>query len=192
MVLDSGSSVRPFASSSFSAQSGTQPFVHHGGEICFLAEWGLREKIFRSFWNGYNCVCSVVFFRGAVFWDLLVSLGNNVCKSFSCTWNVDCVGPSIFLSAAVCAAGTLQGLHNLQANYSMQSVQNALSSRNQGMAGGPSTGTHQPAGGRYSSNSLPVGLPQVHHAHSSLERKTFALHVLKSYFHKRPWCTMLI
>ncbi|KAH9551643.1 hypothetical protein CY35_09G024800 [Sphagnum magellanicum] len=87
MVLDSGSSVRPFASSSFSAQSGTQPFVHHG-------------------------------------------------------------------------AGTLQGLHNLQANYSMQSVQNALSSRNQGMAGGPSTGTHQPAGGRYSSNSLPVGLPQ--------------------------------
>ncbi|KAH8952557.1 hypothetical protein BDL97_09G091100 [Sphagnum fallax] len=87
MVLDSGSSVRPFASSSFSAQSGTQPFVHHG-------------------------------------------------------------------------AGTLQGLHNLQANYSMQSVQNALSSRNQGMAGGPSTGTHQPTGGRYSSNSLPVGVPQ--------------------------------
>jgi hypothetical protein len=71
-------------------------------------------------------------------------------------------------------------------------VQNALSSRNQGMAGGPSTGTHQPAGGRYSSNSLPVGLPQVHHAHSSLERKAFALHVLKPYFHKRPWCTMLI
>lgn len=191
MVLDSGSSVRPFASSSFSAQSGTQPFVHHGGEICFLAEWGLRKNLSQFLkWLQLCLLCCV--FLGVIFWDLLVSLGNNICKSFSYTWNVDCVGPSIFLSAAVCAAGTLQGLHNLQANYSMQSVQNALSSRNQGMAGGPSTGTHQPAGGRYSSNSLPVGLPQVHHAHSSLERKTFALHVLKSYFHKRPWCTMLI
>jgi hypothetical protein len=107
MVLDSGSSVRPFASSSFSAQSGTQPFVHHGGN--------------------------------------------------------------------------LQGLHNIQGNYSMQSVQNALPSRNQGMAGGLSTGTHQPTGGRFSSNNLPVGLPQVY-AHSSLKRK-FSFH---------PPCSLII
>jgi hypothetical protein len=31
-LLDSGSSGRPFASSGYSAQSGTTPFVHHGGK----------------------------------------------------------------------------------------------------------------------------------------------------------------
>jgi hypothetical protein len=40
------------------------------------------------------------------------------------------------------------------------------------MAGGLSTGTHQPTGGRFSSNNLPVGLPQVY-ARSSLKRKVF-------------------
>jgi hypothetical protein len=61
MVLDSGSSVRPFASSSFSAQSGTQPFVHHGGEI--LQQEDAIQKAFFSFkWARTNYHYALVFF----------------------------------------------------------------------------------------------------------------------------------
>ncbi|CAM6102910.1 unnamed protein product [Calypogeia fissa] len=55
----------------------------------------------------------------------------------------------------------VQGLHN--SSYNMQSVPNALSSRNPNLGGGPSSGTHQAGGslpaGRFGSN-LPVGLSQ--------------------------------
>ncbi|KAL2650956.1 hypothetical protein R1flu_019084 [Riccia fluitans] len=68
----------------------------------------------------------------------------------------------------------VQGLHN--ATYNMQSVPNAMSTRNPGLGGGPSSGTHQPAGslppGRFGSNNLPVGLSQLSHGgihgHSSM------------------------
>jgi hypothetical protein len=63
------------------------------------------------------------------------------------------------------SAGSLQGLHNAQASYNMQTVQNSMSSRNQGMGGSPSSGGHQSTGnlptGRFSSNNLPVGFTQV-------------------------------
>ncbi|KAG0621700.1 hypothetical protein M758_3G042500 [Ceratodon purpureus] len=89
-LLDSGSSGRPFASSGYSAQSGTTPFAHHGG--------------------------------------------------------------------------SLQGLHNAQASYNMQTVQNSMSSRNQGLGGSPSSGGHQSTGNlqgsRFTSNNLPVGFAQ--------------------------------
>ncbi|BBM99415.1 CCR4-NOT transcription complex subunit 2 [Marchantia polymorpha subsp. ruderalis] len=59
----------------------------------------------------------------------------------------------------------VQGLHN--ATYNLQSVPNAMSSRNPGLGGGPSSGAHQPAGslpsGRFGSNNLPVGLSQLSH-----------------------------
>lgn len=57
-------------------------------------------------------------------------------------------------------AGSLQGLHNAQASYNMQTVQNSMSSRNQGLGGSPSSGGNL-QGGRFSSNNLPVGFAQV-------------------------------
>ncbi len=169
MVLDSGSSVRPFASSSFSAQSGTQPFVHHGGEI--LQQEDAIQKAFFSFkWARTNYHYALVSFFFPFSGNKYFMGGDP--QSFPPHKKLLMCGVSIFvrsLSVSV-SAGNLQGLHNIQGNYSMQSVQNALPSRNQGMAGGLSTGTHQPTGGRFSSNNLPVGLPQVY-AHSSLKRK---------------------
>lgn len=54
-------------------------------------------------------------------------------------------------------------MHN-QGIYNMQTMPNGLSSRNTGF-GGPSSGTHQSGGssasGRFSTNSLGVGLSQV-------------------------------
>jgi hypothetical protein len=169
MVLDSGSSVRPFASSSFSAQSGTQPFVHHGGEI--LQQEDAIQKAF-SVLNGPGLTTTMLWcFFFPLFWNQVLHGGRSA--KLSSTYKVAYVWClnlcEISLSLCV-SAGNLQGLHNIQGNYSMQSVQNALPSRNQGMAGGLSTGTHQPTGGRFSSNNLPVGLPQVS-AHSSLKRK---------------------
>lgn len=71
----------------------------------------------------------------------------------------------ITLSFLRLSAGSLQGLHNAQASYNMQTVQNSMSSRNQGMGGSPSSGGHQSTGnlptGRFSSNNLPVGFTQV-------------------------------
>jgi hypothetical protein len=61
MVLDSGSSVRPFASSSFSAQSGTQPFVHHGGEI-LQQEDAIQKAFFRFKWARTNYHYALVSF----------------------------------------------------------------------------------------------------------------------------------
>lgn len=61
MVLDSGSSVRPFASSSFSAQSGTQPFVHHGGEL-FQQEDAIQKDFFSFKWARTNYHYALVFF----------------------------------------------------------------------------------------------------------------------------------
>ena len=62
-------------------------------------------------------------------------------------------------------AGSLQGLHNAQASYNMQTVQNSMSSRNQGLGGSPSSGGHQSTGNlqgsRFTSNNLPVGFAQV-------------------------------
>jgi hypothetical protein len=169
MVLDSGSSVRPFASSSFSAQSGTQPFVHHGGEI--LQQEDAIQKAFFSFKRARTNYHYALVFFFPLFWNQVLHGGRSA--KLSSTYKVAYVRClnlcEISLSVSV-SAGNLQGLHNIQGNYSMQSVQNALPSRNQGMAGGLSTGTHQPTGGRFSSNNLPVGLPQVY-AHSSLKRK---------------------
>lgn len=79
----------------------------------------------------------------------------------------DCTSSSTFDTAHVLLLLDLiavQGLHN--ATYNLQSVPNAMSSRNPGLGGGPSSGAHQPAGslpsGRFGSNNLPVGLSQVH------------------------------
>lgn len=62
-------------------------------------------------------------------------------------------------------AGSLQGLHSAQASYNMQTVQNSMSSRNQGLGGSPSSGGYQSTGNlqgsRFSSNNLPVGFAQV-------------------------------
>lgn len=71
-----------------------------------------------------------------------------------------------------CLLSAVQGLHNN--SYNMQSVPNALSTRNPGLGGGLSSGAHQSAGslpaGRFGSN-LPVGLSQVpfpcYHSHFS-------------------------
>jgi hypothetical protein len=58
-LLDSGSSGRPFASSDYSAQSGTTPFVHHGGEPCdSLSQCGLPGGLLlHRFW--VVSVCSL-------------------------------------------------------------------------------------------------------------------------------------
>ncbi len=75
MVLDSGSSVRPFASSSFSAQSGTQPFVHHGGEI--LQQEDAIQKAFFSFkWARTNYHYALVFFFH-LFWNQVLHGGRS-------------------------------------------------------------------------------------------------------------------
>ncbi|XP_024386892.1 probable NOT transcription complex subunit VIP2 isoform X3 [Physcomitrium patens] len=73
----------------------------------------------------------------------------------------------------------LQGVHN-QGIYNMQTMPNGLSSRNTGF-GGPSSGTHQSGGssasGRFSTNSLGVGLSQQLsqgglYGHSSMTNRT--------------------
>lgn len=59
------------------------------------------------------------------------------------------------------------GMHNLHGSYNMPSMPTALSSRNSGLGGVPSSGVHQPSGnlssGRFASNNIPVALSQLSH-----------------------------
>jgi hypothetical protein len=140
-------------------------------EVRYCSRRMPSRKLF-SVLNGPGLTTTMLWcFFSPLFWNQVLHGGRSA--KLSSTYKVAYVWClnlcEICLSLCV-SAGNLQGLHNIQGNYSMQSVQNALPSRNQGMAGGLSTGTHQPTGGRFSSNNLPVGLPQVY-AHSSLKRK---------------------
>lgn len=59
------------------------------------------------------------------------------------------------------------GMHNLHGSYNMPSMPTALSSRNSGLGGVPSSVVHQPSGnissGRFTSNNIPVALSQLSH-----------------------------
>lgn len=71
------------------------------------------------------------------------------------------------------------GMHNLHGSYNMPSMPTALSSRNSGLGGVPSSGVHQPSGnlssGRFTSNNIPVALSQLSHGglhgHSGLTNR---------------------
>ncbi|KAJ7563161.1 hypothetical protein O6H91_03G098700 [Diphasiastrum complanatum] len=74
--------------------------------------------------------------------------------------------------------GNLQGLHNVQGSYNMQTP-NSLSSRNSGLASVSSSGVHQPSGtlptGRFAANNLPIGLSQLSqgglHGHNTMSNR---------------------
>ncbi|AQK56182.1 probable NOT transcription complex subunit VIP2 isoform X2 [Zea mays] len=63
------------------------------------------------------------------------------------------------------------GLHNTHGSYNLPSMPGSLAQRNAAMSGLPSSGVQQPGGsipGRFPSNNLPVGMPQIPHAHSGV------------------------
>lgn len=64
--------------------------------------------------------------------------------------------------------GALQGLHNIHGGFSIPNMSaslTSLTSRNAAMNGVPSSGVQQPGGnisnGRFTSNNMPVPIPQV-------------------------------
>ncbi|XP_020525671.1 probable NOT transcription complex subunit VIP2 isoform X1 [Amborella trichopoda] len=63
-------------------------------------------------------------------------------------------------------SGTIQGLHNIHGNFNLPNVPGSLTSRNSALGGVPANGVQQPSGGlssgRFTSNSVPVALSQLH------------------------------
>ncbi|XP_062220494.1 probable NOT transcription complex subunit VIP2 isoform X1 [Phragmites australis] len=63
------------------------------------------------------------------------------------------------------------GLHNIHGNFNLPNMPGSLAQRNAAMSGLPSSGVQQPGGsisGRFTSNSLPVAMSQIPHAHSGV------------------------
>ncbi|XP_039136134.1 probable NOT transcription complex subunit VIP2 isoform X2 [Dioscorea cayenensis subsp. rotundata] len=70
-------------------------------------------------------------------------------------------------------SGALQGLHNIHGGFSIPNMSaslTSLTSRNAAMNGVPSSGVQQPGGnisnGRFTSNNMPVPIPQMSHGSS--------------------------
>ncbi|KAJ0978141.1 hypothetical protein J5N97_013615 [Dioscorea zingiberensis] len=67
-------------------------------------------------------------------------------------------------------SGALQGLHNIHGSFNIPNMSASLASRNAAMNGVPSSGVQQPVGnisnGRFTSNNIPVAIPQISHGSS--------------------------
>ncbi|KAI3865859.1 hypothetical protein MKX03_020607 [Papaver bracteatum] len=67
-------------------------------------------------------------------------------------------------------SGTMQGMQNMNGNFSVQNMSSTLTARSATGNGAPSSGMQQPIGslssGRYPSNNIPVGLSPISHGGS--------------------------
>ncbi|KAI3969133.1 hypothetical protein MKW92_024234 [Papaver armeniacum] len=89
---------------------------------------------------------------------------SNLPESTSRPFATSFAGQSAAPSPVYNHSGTMQGMQNMNGNFSVQNMSSTLTARSAAGNGAPSSGMQQPIGslssGRYPSNNIPVGLSQ--------------------------------
>ncbi|KAI3988008.1 hypothetical protein MKX01_036408, partial [Papaver californicum] len=95
---------------------------------------------------------------------------SNLPESTSRSFATSFAGQSAAPSPVYNHSGTMQGMQNMNGNFSVQNMSGTLTARSTAANGAPSSGMQQPIGslssGRYPSNNIPVGLSQISHSGS--------------------------
>ncbi|KAI3972146.1 hypothetical protein MKW92_028949 [Papaver armeniacum] len=95
---------------------------------------------------------------------------SNLPESPSRSFATSFAGQSAAPSPVYNHSGTMQGMQNMNGNFSVQNMSSTLTARSAAGNGAPSSGMQQPIGslssGRYPSNNIPVGLSQISHGGS--------------------------
>ncbi|KAI3942166.1 hypothetical protein MKW98_003765 [Papaver atlanticum] len=95
---------------------------------------------------------------------------SNLPESTSRPFATSFAGQSAAPSPVYNHSGNMQGMQNMNGNFSVQNMSGTLTARSAAGNGAPSSSMQQPIGslssGRYPSNNIPVGLSQISHGGS--------------------------